>query len=281
MSLLILDQVIHQVIKIDVSIQRNGGLMARIALFANTCAGIEICRYLVNETSDEIVALYLSGSYPEVDEKIVVESGLHQNSIFKKEDLNSTEHINWLSELSLDVLITVYWPFLLKSTVFSKANKTVNFHPALLPVNRGWYPHVHSIIDGSKIGVTLHSIEVDADTGPVWAQKEVILLPTDTAKVIYDRLQEEIIQLFKQNWFDIREGNLILSAQDESKATYNRKETISELDYIDLNKKYSAQELINILRARTFGDRGFAFFEKNGEKIYMNIRLSTTNDFSD
>ena len=39
-------------------------------------------------------------------------------------------------------------------------------------------------------------------------------------------------------------------------------------------------KLINLLRARSFGDYGFSYFiDQNGEKIYMNIKLSKTNKF--
>jgi len=45
------------------------------------------------------------------------------------------------------------------------------------------------------------------------------------------------------------------------------------LNRIDLNKNYTGSEIINLLRARTFGEKGFAYFENGDEKIYVRIKL--------
>lgn len=37
-----------------------------------------------------------------------------------------------------------------------------------------------------------------------------------------------------------------------------------------------AKELLTILRARSFGELGFAYYESVGKKIYLNLRLSDT-----
>jgi len=148
-----------------------------------------------------------------------------------------------------------------------------------LPVNRGWYPHVHSIIDGSKIGVTLHQISEGADEGDIWAQKHVEYDLMHTAKDLYKKLQDEIIDLFKNNWFDIINHNIKPFPQDNSKSNYHKKNEINELDFIDYNNSEN-RKLINILRARSFGDKGFAYIlDENGEKVYLNLRLSKNYEF--
>ena len=77
--------------------------------------------------------------------------------------------------------------------IFSSVETTVNFHPALLPINRGWFPHVHSLIDGSKAGVTLHQIAEGADTGLIWVQEEEKIISTDTAIIkLYNPLPDNI-----------------------------------------------------------------------------------------
>ena len=62
---------------------------------------------------------------------------------------------------------------------------------------------------------------------------------------------------------------------------YHSKFEIEKFDYIDINKKYFAKDILNILRARTFGDRGFAYYESNGEKIYIKINLAKNSKFID
>lgn len=252
----------------------------RVLLLANKRAGYEVCKFLKAE-QDEILRLYVIESGNDCYQETRKVSGLSEDKIFRAGVLKDESHMEDLIHLQADFLITVYWPYLLPSKLFqAMKGGTLNFHPALLPINRGWYPHVHSIIDGSPLGVTLHALEESADTGPIWAQKEVFLCATDTAKSIHERLQDEIIGLFKSTWPKIKKGEITPVPQDESKANYHAKEDVSALDEIDLQKAYKAADLINLLKARSFGDKGFAYFKDSGKKVYLNLRLSEQNDFS-
>ena len=253
-----------------------------IALFASHLPGLKVAEYLSRcAPYDQVHALYLTGENAESDEKIIQALGIHRDRVFFGSDILKNEaHLDWLNKQELDTIICVYWPWLLKENVFTLANTTINFHPALLPINRGWFPHVHSIIDGSKTGVTLHKIDKGADTGDIWAQKEVPLLITDTAKDIYDRLQDEIVRLFEEKWEYIKLDKVKSTLQNHNQAIYHSKAEIDQLDYIDLDKIYTARELINKLKARSFGSKGFSYFEEDGGKIYLKIQLSKTNSFS-
>ena len=252
--------------------------MAKIMLLANANPGIEIAKFISSSKEDKISSLYISGNYPEIDEKIINNSKVCKDRVFSAGSLKDKDHLDWLKSENIDVLITVYWPYLLEKDSFGLVKKTVNFHPAMLPVNRGWYPHVHSLIDGSVSGVTLHAIDENADTGPIWVQREVNIIPTDTAQTIYLRLQKEIVDLFKEHWSNIKRGVINPIKQIEDDAVYHAKNEINELDKIDLSKTQTIRETINLLRARSFGDLGFAYYEENGMKVHINIRLSLDVD---
>jgi len=253
----------------------------RIALFASHTPGLEVATFLAERAQhDQVCALYVTGEQPENDKSIIDTLNLEKEKVFiGHEAIMHPEHIEWFKNQKFDVIVCVYWPWLLKDEIYTSASKTINFHPALLPVNRGWFPHVHSLIDGSKTGVTLHKIEEAADTGAIWAQKEVEIKPTDTAKEIYNRLQREIVDLFIDKWDEIKNNELDATSQDESSAIYHAKTEINDLDHIELSKNYSARDLINKLRARSFGNLGFAYYEVNGKKIFLKISLSETTRF--
>ena len=157
---------------------------------------------------------------------------------------------------------------------FQLAKQTINFHPSLLPMNRGWYPHVHNIIRNTRSGVTLHQISKKADEGKIWCQKEVKVNCTDTAKNLYDRLLIHIESLFKSNWNKIKNNKLKAFEQDHSKAIYYNKKDAQVYDEIDITKKIYPLELINILRARTFGKNPLHIINLNNEKIYINLSLN-------
>ncbi len=156
---------------------------------------------------------------------------------------------------------------------------TVKYHQPILPNNRLWFPHVHSMLDGSPTGDTMHTIEANADTGPVGALRRLPMGPLDTAYTIYNRLQDEIVNLFRETWPKIKAGAIVPTPQDESRAVYHKKSEIGKLDKLDLDKVMRVGDVINLLRARSFGDRGFAYYEQDGQKVYVKISLSAANSF--
>lgn len=248
--------------------------IATVALLANDLPGLRVAEYL-RERGDEIVALYLHA--PErrrLGDEIVAASGCGRAAVHDAADLGDPEHVSALAALAPDFIVTVYWAHLISTGVIAAARRgTVNFHPALLPINRGWYPHVHSIVDGSPTGVTLHAVDAGADTGPVWAQREVPLRPHDTAGTIYTRLKDEIVALFRETWPAIVAGELEPVPQDHSRAVYHARDEVDALDELCLDDVMRVGDVIDRLRARSHGARGFAWYEVDGERVYVNVRL--------
>ena len=211
-------------------------------------------------------------------EEIVAASGCEPAAVHEAAALRDPEHVAALAALGPDFIVTVYWAHLISVEVIAAARRgTVNFHPALLPVNRGWYPHVHSIVDGSPTGVTLHAVDAGADTGPIWAQREVPLTPYDTAGTIYARLQDEIVALFRETWPAIVAGELQPVPQDDARAVHHDRSEMDALDELRLDDMMRVGDVIDRLRARSFGSRGFAWYEVDGERVYANLRLGRTS----
>lgn len=256
--------------------------MRKIALLANHFPGVEVSRFLASSVDDSIHALYLVGKdarfYMETIEAADVATG---NIFTGNEIFRDAEHINWFKSQNFDAIICVYWPWILSSDFFSNIPITINFHPALLPINRGWFPHVHSIIDGSPIGVTLHKLSDKADTGDIWVQKEITIHETEGAKEIYDRLQIEIIELFKSNWEKITANQIECQKQKECSANYHKKSEINFLDEFDPKENMSFESFIKRLRARSFGKKSFAYYFKDGKKYFVRIQVCESSDFSD
>jgi len=249
-----------------------------IVLMLSHESGRRVAEFFSRRNIENIVALYLEEESAFSDEIIEILDVGSERVFFGKNVLSDNENIKWLHEQDVDFLLTVYWPWLLDEKLFSASKNTMNFHPALLPVNRGWYPHVHSILDGSKCGVTLHQISKDADQGDVWVQKEVVINDSDTAEDIYIRLQDEICDLFSNNWENIRLGRCKAKSQEHENASYHAKNELALLDKLNLDE-ISGRELFNLLRARSFGNRGFAYIENENEKLYLNLRIGKSSLF--
>lgn len=251
----------------------------KIALFANGDVGLSIAKYLATG-DDEVVALFLADQYPLKDKEILNSLSEKRNLHIRSGDVRNDVHANFnlFKELGVDTIITVYWPFILPTQLIDLAELTINFHPALLPLNRGWYPHVYNLLNGSPAGVTLHQLSPAVDEGDIWAQKTVEVYPWDCASDLYLRLQLTITTLFIDNWPLIKNGRMVPMPQNKIGASYHSKKEIELLDEIDLLKKYSGAELINLLRARTFGDKGFAYFKTNEGKVFLSLRLEKQNE---
>jgi methionyl-tRNA formyltransferase len=174
-----------------------------------------------------------------------------------------------------DVIITCYWPFLLTPEMIKIPKYgCINFHPSLLPKNRGWYPSVWPFLDGTLPGVTLHMIDEGADTGDIIAQEAVIMNETDTGGDIYRKCQDAIIKLFKETWVKLRTDGVVLQPQDHAKATYHTKKEANALDEISLYGLYRADDLFNIIKAKTFGDKSYAYYMKNGTKYRLKLTIT-------
>jgi methionyl-tRNA formyltransferase len=254
--------------------------MSKVILLGAHQTGVKMAEYFAHSQEDELIAVYQSGNAA-IDELIAAKSQIKPSRLFSSNELNNPEHINWLKAEGVDFIISVYWPYMISDEVLALARKnTVNLHPSLLPYNRGSFPHLFVLLENSPCGVSLHQLTSKLDTGAIWAQKEVKVLPHDTALSLYEKLQDEVVDLFKNYWPKIKANEIQAVVQDESKATCHKEKDIIAYNQIDLDKKYTGREWLNLLRARSLGDLGFAYFEEEGQKIYINLRLGKDEDFS-
>ncbi|MEO8680505.1 MAG: phosphoribosylglycinamide formyltransferase [Vicinamibacterales bacterium] len=79
----------------------------------------------------------------------------------------------------------------LLSPVFIDAfpNRILNIHPSLLPKYPGLHPQQQALDDGATVsGATVHFVNADLDAGPVVLQREVPVLPGDTAETLATRI---------------------------------------------------------------------------------------------
>ncbi len=61
--------------------------------------------------------------------------------------------------------------------------------------------------------------------------------------------------------------------QKKNVGTCHRTREVEGIDEVLLNQKYSAQDLINLLRARTFPPYRGAYFVYKGKRVFMKLAL--------
>jgi len=154
-----------------------------------------------------------------------------------------------------------------------KAVLCINIHPGLNPYNRGWYPHVFSIINGLPTGVTIHVMDEKIDHGDIIVQEEVKICMHETSKDVYRKILKKEAELFKKSIDLILSGDF-KRTQPVSEGNYNSIQDYKNLCKIDLNKVVTMGEAINYLRAMTHPPYTNAFFyDEEGRKVYVSIRL--------
>ena len=252
----------------------------RVVLLANNRVGLRIARSLQAGDDDIIGVIVHPEGGASHREGIVAASGLSAEHVFDGARLREPPVLAAIRALGADMAVSAMFGYILKPEFLDLFPLgCINVHPGMLPYNRGAYPNVWSIVEGTPSGVTVHYMDEDVDTGDIISQRPVPVTPTDTGETLYRRLEEAAVGLFEETWPKIAAGTAISRPQAPQQKGVagpgpgHRARDVDDLDEINLDAEYTASKLIDILRARTFPPYSGAYFMHNGEKIYMRLYL--------
>lgn len=157
--------------------------------------------------------------------------------------------------------------------------RCVNIHPGFNPYNRGWYPGVFSIANGLPAGATIHEIDEKIDNGPIIAQKRIQIEPEDTSGTVYPKIIQAEYDLLDEWFLKIINGDYQTFLPNE-RGNLNYKKDYYALQKINLEKKMTMGECIDLLRALTHPPYRNAYFidESTGDKIVVSIELERTKN---
>lgn len=255
----------------------------RIVLLANNWVGLEIVKYL-QSNHEQIIALGIhEPEKQKYTKEIIKASKLSKKYIFTANNLREPDFITKIVSWKPDLIIAAFWGYILKPELIGIPPRgCINFHPGYLPYNRGVNPNVWPFIDGTPTGVTIHYIDAGVDTGDIIAREKVPIHPSDTAESIYFKTMVAIVTVFQKCWPAIRAGTnkRIMQEKLSQKPTMHFARDISNLDRIPLHRKYTGRELINRLRARSYGDRYYAYYKDGTHKVFVRLDLSIKNEQS-
>ena len=112
--------------------------------------------------------------------------------------------------ISPDFIVSYNYRYIIPKKIIDCVNgNAINMHISFLPYNRGANPNVWSILEDTPKGVTIHYIDEYIDTGDIIVQKEVFIdEEIETLKSSYEILHREIQELFKENWDNIKNGDI-------------------------------------------------------------------------
>lgn len=158
-----------------------------------------------------------------------------------------------------------------------KAVRCVNVHPGFNPYNRGWYPHVFSIINGLPAGVTIHEMDEKIDHGGIIVQQQLTVEEHDTSGSLYEKILELEISLLREHLKKILDMDYVLKFP-ESEGNFNSRKDYEKLCRIDTNQAVSSADMIRLLRALSHeGYQNAHYIDSSGRKIFVEIKLQPEN----
>jgi methionyl-tRNA formyltransferase len=197
-----------------------------------------------------------------------------RDSIFVKAIITEPEQLRLVEEMCPDAVVASGFTHILPPEILEiPPEGCINLHPGYLPHTRGYFPNIWSIVDDLPPGATLHYMDENIDTGEIIARSKVQKSFEDDGKTVYRRIEDKAVELFKQEWYKIEQGQVETISNDDEIANTYYKRDFDELREINPNETYQAKELIDILRALTFPKYNNAYMDVENNRYYIDIKI--------
>lgn len=250
-------------------------LDVRVLAVANGRLGLECVEYMVRENENLCGLIVHPPHQCRMRDEIIHASALSDKDIFTPDSLNDQAVFGWIKERRPDLITSLWASYIFPKDIIELIPRGVtNLHNSLLPLARGGEANIWTILDGHEAGGTLHYITPEIDKGPVIDMRKTECNSWDTGQSLYYRLEELLITMFKENWKYVKTGKVKTRSQ-VGKGSYHGYRASDPLRKIDLDEKYTARDLFNLLRAFSFPPyEGAYFYDDNGNRINVNIALN-------
>ena len=132
-----------------------------------------LLRYLIkrNKTKKKYQAYFLAKKY--------------SIPFWPSQKVNSDELAELIKEMNIDYAFVFTFGIIIEKIFKAPKYGCINFHPSLLPVNRGASPVNWTILNNhGKTGITFHFITKEIDAGSIIEQYEIPLSGYETAKIL-------------------------------------------------------------------------------------------------
>jgi len=107
-----------------------------------------------------------------------------------------------------DLIVSFGYRHIMRWELLNTSRRPVlNLHIGYLPWNRGAHPLFWAAYDGTPVGVTIHEVDTDVDTGSICFQRKLFIdFTAETFEGGYRRLTNDVEDLFEENIEPILSG---------------------------------------------------------------------------
>ncbi len=249
----------------------------RVSVFADQQVGLQSLEFLLQYFPQDVLSVVTTGKYPAI-EKLLNHHQFPENKRFLAKTKEQKPLLDFLKQNSPpDWIILAWWPFLIKKETIAWPTKAcMNFHPSLLPHNRGKHYNFWTIVEESPFGVSLHKVTEGIDDGDILFQKTIEKDWTDTGASLYHKAQSAMLELFKESYPKLRQGQFQAKPQPTGEGSFRWGYEMEKHSTIDLEKTYNARDFLNLLRARTFAPHPGIRFQDQGKWYHIRVSIEPT-----
>ena len=232
----------------------------KLLLLADGYVGLEIARWLIANFPRDIGLIVTTA-----DNEVAgaARDAKARSLVFQ----SSTQVADFAASegLAFDLGLLAWWPKIIREPLLDLPRRGfVNTHPSLLPHNRGKHYNFWSIVERVPFGVSLHMVEQGVDSGDIVAQTELPYGWEDTGGSLFYKARDAMLKLFQDTYPGLRVLDFETRQQDLAGGTLHHSSELEVASLIDLEKAYTARDLLNLLRARTFPGHPACTFSDGG-----------------
>lgn len=258
----------------------SGGTPIRYAFAGDRKIAVDVLEFIMNQGIKSLALII-----PDVEkashssELIAMCSHLDDSKIIAYPTLSELYVISSLSELDLDYIFCIHYPFIIPKEILDiPKHGVINLHPAFLPYNKGWHTPTWALINGEPYGATLHFMSEQIDGGDIIHQKKLDISLADTAHILYQKALALELEVFKEAWPSLLNGKYETTPQPAT-GSVHKKADIASIQEIKMDEQVSARELIKRIRALTTNDiNEAAYFVLDGKKYRIQISISEEDE---
>lgn len=195
-----------------------------------------------------------------------ITSGGSYISIPDKFTINDVDVVQSIAACKISLGIVAGFNQIMKAAVLELPSfGWINLHPGRIPQYRGGSPLNWQILCGeNKVGGAMLEVDNGIDTGPIYGQFFVDVLPEDDIASMHVKVNEAFSNNISNVVKNVLNGHMKKQTQDESVACYwhQRSDKDGQIDWA----KMSTKDVINFVRALTKPYPG-AWTMLNGVKL--------------
>jgi methionyl-tRNA formyltransferase len=194
-------------------------------------------------------------------------------AVIQVPNLKNPEAIEQLKQFRPEVIVVAAFGQILPQAVLDiPCYGCLNIHPSLLPKYRGASPVPSAILAGDEfIGVSVMRLDVGMDTGPVFSQAQIPVLPGDTTESLIPKLFQIGGRMLLGVLADLPWNRVLPEPQNNVEATYTR-EITKEDGLIDWN--LPAEDIWRRVRAYQSWPEAYTHWQGKQLKIIEAVPLS-------